>query len=82
MTDIQTTLTVIGAIVTVITAICEAIKIAGVNSRFIPLISVILGIISAWFFDSVNFLSTLSGVIIGLTTTGGYRLIKTSILNK
>lgn len=82
MTEVQTAFTVIGALVVVIVAICEAMKIAGVPSRFIPLLSVALGIAGAWTFDNVNFLSTFAGIVLGLTTTGGYRLVKTSILNK
>lgn len=73
---------VIGGLVVVIIAICEAVKVAGVPSRFIPLVSVILGVAGAWYFDNLNFLSTISGVILGLSTTGGYSLVKTSILNK
>lgn len=69
-------------IVTIIVASCEAIKIAGCPSRFIPLISVILSIGLVYVFGEMSFLSTLAGVIIGLSTTGGYRLVKTSILNK
>ncbi len=74
--------TVIGFIVVIVVAICEALKIAGIPSRFIPIFSVILSIAGAYFFGEVSFLATLAGVIIGLATTGGYRLIKTSILNK
>lgn len=72
----------ISAIVTIIVAICEAVKMAGIPSRFIPLLSVGLGLSGAFFFDGLSFLSTAAGVIIGLTATGGYRLVKTSILNK
>lgn len=82
MTEVQIAATTVGALVVVIIAICEAVKIAGTPSRFIPLISVVLGIAGAWVFDNVNFLSTLAGVVLGLATTGGYRLVKTSILNK
>ncbi len=74
--------TQIGALVVLIVAICEAIKRAGLASRWIPLVSVVLAIAGAWFFDSVSFLSTVSGVILGLATTGGYRVVKTTILNQ
>lgn len=75
-------LVLIGAMVTIIVGICEGLKSAGVSSRFIPLISVFLGVGFAYFTQGVDFISTLSGVILGLGTTGGYRVIKTSILNK
>lgn len=72
----------IGAIVAIIVAICQALKYAIGDSRWIPLISVILGIIGAFFLDGVNFISTAAGVVIGLSTTGLYGVVKTSILNK
>ncbi len=72
----------IGALVTVIIGLCEALKYAIGDSRWIPLLAVLLGIAGSFFFDGVNFLSTSAGVIIGLSTTGGYQVIKTSILNK
>ncbi len=72
----------IGAIVIIILAVCEGLKRAGVPSRYIPLISAIAGLLAAIPFGGVNFLSVASGVILGLATTGGYRVVKTSILNK
>ncbi len=74
--------TQIGAIVIIILAVCESLKRAGVPSRFIPLTAVVVGILAALPFDGVNFLSVASGVILGLSTTGLYRVVKTSILNK
>ncbi len=72
----------IGALVTIIVGICEAIKYAVGDSRWIPLFSVILGLAGAYFIHGVSFFSTGAGVILGLSTTGAYRLVKTSILNK
>ncbi len=73
----------IGALVVVIIGVCEALKYAIGKSRWIPLISVVLGLIGAYFIDGgVNFISTASGVILGLSTTGGYALVKHSIMNK
>ncbi len=72
----------IGALVTIIVGLCEALKYAIGDSRWIPLFSVILGLIGAYLLGGVNFLSTGAGVVLGLSTTGGYALVKTSILNK
>lgn len=74
--------TVIGSLVVVIIALCESLKRAGLKARFVPLLSVVLGIGGAFWFDGVNMLATLTGVILGLATTGGYRVVKTSVLNK
>ncbi len=72
----------IGFLVAIITAVCEALKYAIGDSRWIPLISVGLGLIGAYFVGGVNFLSTGAGVVLGLSTTGLYGVVKTSILNK
>ncbi len=76
------TMTLVGAMVVIIVGVCEALKSAGIPSRFVPLLSVILGLGFAYFTQGVDFVSTASGVILGLATTGGYRVVKTSILNK
>ncbi len=72
----------ISMIVTIIVAICEAIKQAGMPSRFIPLFSVALGLGCAFLSSGFSFLSIASGVILGTSITGGYSVVKTSILNK
>ncbi len=72
----------IGSLVTIIVAFCEALKYAIGDSRWIPLVSVILGVVGAYFLGGFSFLSTASGVIIGLSTTGLYATVKTSVLNK
>ncbi len=72
----------IGAIVTVIVGLCEAIKFAIGDSRWIPLLAVVLGLVLSFLLNGVGFLSTAAGVILGLSSTGGYALVKTSILNK
>jgi len=78
MTDLE-----VGSLVVIIVALCEGLKFAGIKSRFIPLIAAILGIVGAFVFAGrVGFLVAGAGVLIGLATTGGYRLVKTSILNK
>lgn len=78
MTNIE-----IVALITVIVVVCEAIKRAGLKSRFIPAVAVVLGLVGSYFLSGgVDFITTTSGVLIGLSTTGGYRLIKTTILDK
>ena len=74
--------TQIGLIVVLVLAICQSIKYAGLSSRWMPLISVVLALAGAYLFDGVNFLSTASGVILGLGTSGLYDVVKKSILNK
>ena len=66
----------IGMIVVLVLAVCEAVKRAGLQSKFVPLLAVVLGLLGAFWFDGVNFLATASGVVLGLATTGGYTLVK------
>ncbi len=72
----------IGSIVVIIVAVVEASKMAGLPGRYAPLMAVAIGLASAVLFGGANFLSVASGVILGLSTTGGYRVVKTSLLNK
>ncbi len=74
--------TQIGALVTIIVGICESIKYAIGDSRWIPLLSVVLALIGSYCLTGFSFLSTAAGVILGLSTTGGYTLIKKSIFNQ
>lgn len=75
--------TQIGLIVILVVALCEGVKQAGfLSSRWIPLLAVGLSLLGAYSFDGVNFLATSAGVIMGLSTTAGYALVKTTILNK
>lgn len=72
----------IGALVVVIIAICEAAKFAGLESRYIPALSVLLGLAGAIVWSGPSFITAAAGVVVGLATTGGYRLVKTGLLNK
>lgn len=74
--------TQIGLIVVIVGAICEALKYVGVHSRWMPLIAIVLGLAGAFVFDGINFLSTGAGVVIGLSTSGIYDVVKRTVLNK
>lgn len=74
--------TQVGLIVVLVVAVCEAVKQAGLPSRFVPLLSVVLALVGTYFFGGVSFLSTAAGVLLGTSATGAYRLVKTSLLNK
>ena len=75
--------TIIGLSVLVIMGICQAIKYAGVNTRWIPIIAIVLGMGGAVYFGGVNWLSLAAGIIAGLSASGLYSgLYKAIILNK
>ena len=67
-------------LVGVIVVVCEAVKRAGLNSRYIPLLSLLLGIGGSLYFNGSDFLAVLNGVLVGLATTLGYREVKDSIV--
>lgn len=73
---------VISAIVAVIIAICQALKYAGFPSRFIPLVSIALGIAGALYFGKSDLLTVLAGIVTGLTASGLFSAFKATILNK
>ncbi len=75
---------IVGFVVVIVIAFCEAAKQTDlIPSRFIPLLALVLGMIGTIIFvGRLSFLSGFVGVILGLASTGGYRLIKTTILNK
>lgn len=77
MTDLD-----LGYLVVIVIAICEAVKYAGLPSRWIPLLATVLGLAGTIYFTGGNFLTAGAGVMVGLSITGGYRLVKTTILNK
>ena len=74
---------IVGAIVVVIITICQAVKIAGLPSRWIPLLAIALGIVGAYFFgNGSSLLIVSSGVIVGLTSAGMFDLVKQTVLGK
>jgi len=74
---------VIGAIVVLIIALCQAVKMAGLPSRWIPLLAVFLGIAGAFAFGGgSNLLIIGSGVIVGLTSAGMFDIVKQTVLGK
>lgn len=72
----------IGALVVIIVAVCEAVKRAGLNKRYTPLLAIILGVVGSLYFGGASWLVALSGVITGLTTSGLYDFTKKTVLGK
>lgn len=66
----------IAQLVVVILVVCEAVKRAGLQGKYVPFLAVVLGIGGAFYFDGANFLNTLSGVLMGFATSGAYGAFK------
>ena len=77
MNDLQ-----LGLLVVVIIGLCQAIKYAGLNTRWIPLISLGLGLAGALYLGGVNWLSVFAGVVTALTASGLFSGFKKLVLNK
>lgn len=75
------TLTMISGLVLVIVAVCQGVKYAGVSSRYIPILAIVLGIAGAVYLAGADWLEVASGVIAGLTSSGLYSGLKKTIIN-
>lgn len=72
-------LTLVGKIVGSVFVLAQAIKMAGIKGKFIPLIAIALGIGASFLFGGVAWSSLALGVVLGLGTTLGFREVKESI---
>ena len=77
MTDIQ-----LGFLVTIIIGLCQAIKLTGVNTRYIPLIAIVLGVIGSIYMGGVSWMAVLAGLIASLTASGIFSGFKSTVLNQ
>ena len=63
--------------ISVITGVIQALKIAGLPSRFAPLLAIAFGIAFSAFANTVfNFQTVLFGIITGLSSMGLYDGVK------
>lgn len=69
------------AAVPLVTGLVEAIKKAGLPSRFAPVTSVVLGIAVSWVYAEGIADIFLSGVIVGLSASGLYSGGRATIFN-
>lgn len=71
----------IGEVVAGILVVCQAVKIAGVKSKYIPLLAVLLGVGGAFLFGGIEWDSAFVGILLGLGTTLTFREIKTAFVS-
>lgn len=75
--------TIVGGLVVAILVICQFAKtLRFVESRYIPVISIALGILGAYLVGGVTWAQTAGGVIMGLSASGLYSGFKAAILNR
>ena len=83
MTNMMNELTIAGTLVIVIIGICQALKYTKLPiERFIPLIAIALGVGFSFYMEGVNWMATLVGVVMGLTSSGLFSGFKKTVLNK
>lgn len=71
--------TIVGELVGVILIICWVAKMAGLPTKLIPLVALVLGGLGAYFFAGGQFIDALYGIFTGLATTLGYREISHAV---
>lgn len=63
-------------VIPVIIGLVEVVKRLGLNTRFLPLVAVVLGVVSFYLGYAE---SVLNGVIFGLTAVGLFESVRTSV---
>jgi hypothetical protein len=63
-------------VIAVVLGICEIAKIAGLSTKYVPILGLIVGIICSYIVPEV---SLISGVISALSAMGLYSGIKTTV---
>lgn len=63
-----------------VTAVVSAIKVTGVSKKWIPIISMAVGILGVMAFDGFSGINTIIGVITGLSASGLYSGAKTMLV--
>lgn len=67
----------IAKLVAIILVVCEAVKRAGLASKYVPFLAVVLGLIGSFYIgDGVDTLTVAAGVLVGFATSGGYGAFK------
>lgn len=66
-------------LVAVIGGLTEAVKLAGLNSRYAPIFAVVVGLICTYFFVGTDSTMLLQGLIASLTASGLYSGIKKTL---
>jgi hypothetical protein len=72
----------IGVLVVVIIALCEAVKYAGLNTRWVPLLAIVLGLAGSLYIGGVNWLTLLAGLMSAFTASGIFSGFKRTVLNQ
>lgn len=68
-------------IITITLAVTSAFKYAGLNTRWLPLVSIIVGVATTLLFvQKLDWLNAISGVLTGLVTSGLYDFSKYTVL--
>ena len=59
-------------LVAVITGVVSTVKIAGMDSKWAPLLALALGVVVYGFLNGYNWLNVFQGLVVGLTSSGLY----------
>lgn len=68
-------------LVPVVLGLTQAVKVAGLDSRWAPLLAIIFGVCGAFLIAGVSGVAFIGGVVAGLTAAGLWSGTKTTIGN-
>jgi hypothetical protein len=75
--------TIVSGLVVLIIALCQFAKtLTFVNSRYIPLLAILLGVLGSFAAGGVEWTQVLGGVLVGLSSVGLYSGFKATVLNQ
>ena len=66
-------------IIPVILGLVEVAKRVGLKRRYLPLLSVTLGVVAGYFYVAPNTIGVLMGVVGGLSASGLFAGVKTTV---
>lgn len=76
------TATTMSALIAIIIAICQAVKLTRFPARYIPVLAVALGILGSVYVSGSDWIQIAAGVLAGLAASGLYSGYKKTIINK
>jgi hypothetical protein len=57
-------------LVPVVIGLVQALKKAGLNTRYAPLVAMIFGVLGTWVLNDFAIIDTIQGLVVGLTASG------------
>lgn len=66
-------------LVPLVVGLVQVAKVAGLSSKYAPLVSVLLGVATATILSGVSAIAILGGVVLGLSASGLFSGVKSTV---